>query len=62
MKKIIFILSLITLGSCTDLDVLPKDSLLDNIVFQEEENYTRYLAKMYASLSLTGQSGPDGEW
>lgn len=60
-KTLVLVFSLGVLSSCTDLDVLPQDSLLDNIVFQEEVNYTRYLAKVYASMSLTGQKGPDGD-
>ncbi|MFY0600386.1 MAG: RagB/SusD family nutrient uptake outer membrane protein [Cyclobacteriaceae bacterium] len=61
MKKLLLILSIFLVGSCTDLEVIPKDSLLEGVVFTSEENYTGYLAKIYASFSLTGQQGPAGD-
>ena len=63
MKKYIVSLIAIIIGtvSCTDLEVTPKDGrALESIVFAEEEAYISYLAKVYASLTLTGQEGPAG--
>jgi starch-binding outer membrane protein, SusD/RagB family len=61
MKKIFIIITAIFLGACTDLDVLPKDRLLAEKAFTNESSYKQYLAKLYASLSLTGQQGPAGK-
>lgn len=49
------------LGACTDLEISPKDQLLESVVFTDQNSYTGYLAKVYASLSLTGQQGPAGK-
>lgn len=63
MKKYI-IYTLLILGisftSCTDLDISPVDGFPENIIFQDAEAYRSYLAKLYASYSLTGQEGPSG--
>lgn len=63
MKRIAFIFSLIVIlsSSCTDLDVIPKNDLLENVAFEDETAYTAYLAKLYASYTLTGQEGPAGD-
>lgn len=64
MKKLIYtvlVLSFIGISSCTDLDVEPKNTLLENTAFTEERAYTSYLAKLYASFTLTGQQGPAGD-
>jgi hypothetical protein len=63
MKKYIVLTLVILIGtvSCTDLDVIPKDGrALESIVFAEQDAYISYLAKVYASLTLTGQEGPAG--
>lgn len=63
MKKYIVLFLVILMGtvSCTDLDVTPKDGrALESIVFADQEAYISYLAKVYASLTLTGQEGPAG--
>ncbi len=63
MKKLklsTFILILFTSFSCTDLETLPKNTLLPNVLFQDEGSYISYLAKLYGSLTLTGQDGPNG--
>ncbi len=62
MKKI-FITSLlfIALGSCTDLDLVPKNGLVESVAFQDFDGYQSYIAKIYASLTLTGNAGPTGD-
>ena len=60
LKLTTFILILITSYSCTDLETLPKNTLLPNVLFQDEGSYISYLAKLYGSLTLTGQDGPNG--
>lgn len=47
--------------SCADLDVLPKTGTTANNIFVDATAYRQYLAKIYASLSLTGQDGPAGQ-
>lgn len=58
------LLSLITLSSCVnDLDTQP---LTDNILtpekaWQNPDSYGQFLAKIYASFSLSGNEGPAGQ-
>ncbi len=60
MKKIIF-LSLLFSAACTDLDLKPANGDVDSVVFKDFESYRKYLAKVYAAYSLTGQQGPSGQ-
>ena len=65
MKKIILLLS-ISLGilSCHDeLDQVPTDpdSFTEENVFVDAQEAKGALAKLYASLALTGQNGPAGQ-
>ena len=65
MKKLILLLS-ITFGivSChDDLDQLPTDpdSFTEENVFVNAQEAKGALAKLYASLALTGQNGPAGQ-
>lgn len=61
---VLLILSLFVMSSCiNDLDTEPldKDVLTPNNVFDNDEAYLQLLAKCYAGLSVTGQTGPDGD-
>lgn len=49
------------ISACTDLEVFPEDAFTENEIFKDVNNYTSYLAKLYASFSLTGQDGPSGD-
>lgn len=61
MKKLILtILPLFVMFSCADLDVSPKTGSTANNIFADPIAYKQYLAKLYASLSLTGLDGPAG--
>ncbi len=68
MKKIqkYILFSLVTFGflaSCTkDLDTTPKDAkiITSASVFDDPAAYKQFLAKLYASLTLTGQRGEFG--
>ena len=65
MKKIILLL-MICLGfiSChDDLDQAPTDpdSFTEENVFIDALEAKSALAKLYASLALTGQNGPEGK-
>ncbi|HET8858982.1 RagB/SusD family nutrient uptake outer membrane protein [Marivirga sp.] len=61
MKKFIYIVLMGLILSCTDLDLRPEYGDTGNIAFQDVNNLERYLAKIYASYSLTGQQGPAGD-
>lgn len=64
MKKIvkaIILIAVISLGSCTDLDLQPKSSAVGEVVFKDTESYRYFLAKVYAGLAVTGQQGPAGQ-
>lgn len=61
IKKFIYILFSVSILSCTDLDLGPEDADVDSVVFTNLAAYRSYLAKVYASYSLTGQDGPDGD-
>lgn len=61
MRKIAFLtFSIVFLGACTDLDLEPKNGLVESVAFQDFEGYKAYTAKIYASLTLTGNAGPAG--
>lgn len=63
MKKIFYILLCLPLFfvGCTDLEILPEDGFTEFQVFKDPAAYRSYLAKVYASYSLTGQDGPSGD-
>lgn len=62
MKRILLlIIPLFVAFSCADLDVAPKTGTTANNIFKNAEAYRQYIAKIYASLSLTGQDGPAGQ-
>ncbi|MDH5610184.1 MAG: RagB/SusD family nutrient uptake outer membrane protein, partial [Cyclobacteriaceae bacterium] len=61
MKKLIIaIIPLFLAFSCIDLDVKPRTGQTSNFVLIHAQAYKQYLAKLYASFSLTGQDGPAG--
>lgn len=62
MKKIIvYTFSALFLFGCTDLDLSPKNGDVESIAFQDFDGYKSYIAKVYASLTLTGQQGAAGQ-
>jgi hypothetical protein len=60
-RNLIIILSLGLIFGCTDLDLSPKNGDVESVTFQNFEGYKSYIAKVYASLTLTGQQGPAGQ-
>ncbi len=67
MKKIIYIIALLVLGSffnsCVkDLDTKPidPDEITSDIVFETPESYTQFLAKIYGGYAFGGNEG-DGK-
>ena len=61
MKKYIVIFLVSVFGiSCTDLDLVPQNGDVEGVAFADFDGYQAYLAKIYASLTLTGQQGPAG--
>jgi len=63
MKKIytILLIGICFSFGCTDLELAPDDALTEDQVFDDLSAYRSYLAKLYASYSLTGQDGPNGD-
>ena len=65
IKKLALIIPTLILVSChDDLDQDPKidpDSFTENDVFANADEAKGALAKLYASLALTGQEGPAGQ-
>lgn len=62
--KIITLLAVtsVLMVSCTkDLDRFPKYDLTSEQVYKDLTGYKQVAAKLYAGLSLTGNSGPDGQ-
>ncbi len=59
--SLIFVLSFLT-GCFKDLDTIPLDpeDLTSEVLFQDPDNYRRFLARLYAGLAVTGQEGPAG--
>lgn len=64
MKKIISLISVVALVVSTacnkQLNQTPKYGLNAETVYRDPANYINVLAKLYAGLSLTGNSGPAG--
>lgn len=62
MKKILlFIIPIFIAFSCADLEVSPRTGTTANNIFKNADAFRQYIAKIYASLSLTGQDGPAGQ-
>ncbi|MDL5050849.1 RagB/SusD family nutrient uptake outer membrane protein [Oscillatoria amoena NRMC-F 0135] len=61
MKKIIALTLILIFAGCTDLDLKPANGDVDAVVFTDFESYRKYMAKVYAAFSLTGQMGPNGQ-
>ncbi|MEO9869453.1 RagB/SusD family nutrient uptake outer membrane protein [Ekhidna sp.] len=61
MKKILSISILLVFIGCTDLDLEPKNGSVESVAFANFEGYQSYIAKVYASLSITGQQGAAGQ-
>jgi hypothetical protein len=60
MKKLILIPILLFLAGCQSLDIQPRNGLSEVVAFSNFEGYQSYIAKVYASLTLTGQFGAAG--
>lgn len=61
VKWLLVISLFFSAGACTDLEVVPEDAFTEFEVFKDPQAYRSYLAKLYASFSLTGQDGPAGD-
>ena len=57
----VLIVGVATLAACTDVTVDPRSEAASEVVFAEDETYESFLAKLYAGLNVTGQSGPAGD-
>jgi len=47
-------------AACGELTVEPKSTVTSGNIFNDPTSYRAFLAKLYAGLVVTGQSGPDG--
>src|SRR5210317_985284 len=64
IKKLLFVIPTLIIVSChDDLDQTPidPDSFTEEDVFANATEAKGALAKLYASLALTGQNGPAGD-
>ncbi|MEQ8627132.1 RagB/SusD family nutrient uptake outer membrane protein [Ekhidna sp.] len=62
MKKLIITITIIIFSACTDISVDPPSFGDDETtVFGDFDGYQAYIAKVYASLTLTGQQGAAGQ-
>ena len=65
MKKQIINYSLLliffALSACTDLELTPPDKAVPDVIFQDFATYESFLARVYAGLAVTGQTGPAGD-
>jgi starch-binding outer membrane protein, SusD/RagB family len=62
-KKNIFALgitAILSVSSCTDLDVEPQSVAIANNVFASPQAYTQFMTRIYAGLAISGQQGPAG--
>ena len=50
----------LAVAGCGDLTVEPKSDITSGNVFKDPNSYRSFLAKLYAGLAVTGQSGPAG--
>ncbi|MCW5923961.1 MAG: RagB/SusD family nutrient uptake outer membrane protein [Saprospiraceae bacterium] len=60
LLKSSLIVSLLAIGACTDLDIEPTDRVTAEVLFKDESAYRAFIARVYAGLAVTGQSGPAG--
>jgi hypothetical protein len=63
MKRIVYITMLagvMLATACTDLDIKPKSSATEDVIFSDPAAYKQFLAKIYAGLIISGQQGPAG--
>lgn len=59
--KTLSVMLLLIGGSCTKLDLEPRSEATPNTFFADERAYRAFVAKVYAGLAVTGQSGPAGK-
>ena len=58
--RITAVLLLLAVVGCTDLTTEPKSTVTTANIFTDPAAYKQFLAKIYAGLAVTGQSGPAG--
>src|SRR5690349_14738662 len=57
---ITFLVVILGVSACTDLDVKPKSSATGDVIFNNSQAYLQFLARLYAGLAISGQQGPAG--
>lgn len=59
-KLLLLLVMAATFQACTDLELQPLSTAAPDVLFQDEDAYRSFLARVYAGLAITGQSGPTG--
>jgi len=61
--KVVVLFSIVFLFNSCSLDLAPKDNnqFSSEQFYSNPASYRQYLAKIYAGLAVTGQTGPAGE-
>ena len=59
--KLIVMVVLTGLAACTDLDLKPKSTTTNSVVFNDPSSYRAFIARVYAGLAISGQQGPAGD-
>jgi hypothetical protein len=52
---------LLTSAACGDLTVEPRSTVTSDNIFDDPSSYRLFLAKLYAGLVVSGQTGPHGD-
>jgi len=60
LLPLILLFCVLAVPACDNVGVEPKGVAAADNIFEEEGAYRSYLAKLYAGLSTTGQTGPTG--
>lgn len=60
MIKKSWVILLVGVMACTDLDLRPKGAASSDVILTTPEGYEKFLAKMYQGLAHSGQNGPAG--
>ena len=60
MTLCVAFVGLVAVNAC-DVTTEPKSDVTEANVFDDENTYTAFLAKLYAGLAVTGQQGAAGD-
>jgi len=60
ITKISWVILLVSVMACTDLNLTPKGSASSDVLLTSPEGVEKFLGKMYQGLAHSGQNGPAG--